>query len=387
MPGRVTYGDSNQRRKEEKEFWSQDPPIDSDFDNPPDFDDSNDSYSNSSNNYFRIVYPTKKNRSNSINDSEMNIDGDDGTYTGPNSGTGEGKFIAENYEYEGYFIDSSKNGRGKMTFYKNYPYKGFDFKKDDTLEGKWKHKLQGYLKLTRKEEEIILYFENNYIHSEYTGDFNLNDNFEPSGKGKEEIFDLLIYEGNFKYGVYDGEGVITFLQPPDLYSGYQFEKGDILEGVWEYGKLNGEYKLTSGNDKSILILDNNKIVSQYEGKVYKEFIDGPGTMTYYQDTPYGSNYKFLKGDKLYGEWEEGVLKNGQHVLDRKIDRKNISFNLEVKDKQIKESSWGFQIGGYRKTKRKKKKCRKNKLSRKKKKCRKNKLSRKKKKNKKRTQRR
>ena len=164
----------------------------------------------------------------------------------------------------------------------------------------------------------------------------------------------------------NGNRIMTFTNST-LYGNYLFLKGDTLEGKWNNGKLDGNYKLIRGGQRSLLKFDNHNSVSEYKGNFNDEFNpDGKGNMTFFKSTKYGI-YDLLKDDTLEGEWNNGKLKHS-YTLTRYVQLKHIYDLKKGKVKLIeREDNVEFSIGGYRKTKKRYRKRRKNKFSRKNKK--------------------
>lgn len=106
------------------------------------------------------------------------------------------------------------------------------------------------------EMPVTIIFEERSREGIYTGE--LLDGY-PNGTGKFEYYGdnniAYSYEGEFKDGVISGMGVMVC------------EAGQIYEGKFNYGKLNGEGKITDPNQNPIS-----------EGKYINNLLNGQGTL-------------------------------------------------------------------------------------------------------------
>jgi len=151
-----------------------------------------------------------------------------------------GKGILQNNEeiYEGDFIESEKDGYGKLTYNDGVIYEG-NFSKGEfkgkgkmnwgngyTYEGEFNgQNMMGEGKLVGPDGDT------------YEGQF---ENSLFNGKGKYTFNNGNIYEGEFKYGNKAGNGVYT------VFNKY------IFQGNWENDLPNGIGKLTTWNHSGVL---------------------------------------------------------------------------------------------------------------------------------------
>ena len=162
---------------------------------------------------------------------------------------GKGKFICQNYEYNGDFIDGEKNGEGTIKFNDGTEYSGkfsnnnFDgygnMKWNNDLEYKGNFKdnyLEGNGVLFNKEgEKYEGYFEKSAFH----------------GKGKYTYLNGDEYEGDFVYGIRKGKGI------------YRKNNGFIYEGQWDnnipdgYGKITFKDKIIKCNYHNGKLIDES----------------------------------------------------------------------------------------------------------------------------------
>ena len=124
--------------------------------------------------------------------------------------------------YEGYSVENYKNGYGKVYEnlkliyegeFKDYKYngKGKEYLMNGEFEGEFENGFRsGYGKYTWLNE------------NEYYEGFWFND--KQNGYGKLFKKSKIFYEGNFKNGVFQGQGK-------------QYNEKEILEGEFEEGKL------------------------------------------------------------------------------------------------------------------------------------------------------
>ncbi|EGR28566.1 radial spoke head protein, putative [Ichthyophthirius multifiliis] len=178
----------------------------------------------------------------------------------------------------------------------------------------------------------------------------------PEGYGKE-ICNKIIYEGNFKQGLYDGYGILSFPNGR-VYKGF-FNKhmfhgqgeligdeGNKYEGIWNQGIL---------LEGKIVYVDG----SFYKGTIKNNFLkNGIGSKFYYREQGvYIGNFlnnlrhgegTFLydNGSKFEGKWENNEFKQGNYHL--KIENEEYFLNSGFWINKIKkgiEQRYFFQEKG------------------------------------------
>jgi hypothetical protein len=141
---------------------------------------------------------------------------------------GKGRYVnASGDVYEGEFVDDVLTGTGRLTLKDGGRYEG----------GFLKWRYQGAGIFTTAERDV---YEGEFTNGEltrgryvqkggatYEGEFQ---RWRPHGRGVMKLANGDRYEGGFNYGVYDGEGTLTFVKPrPD---------GETRQsGTWRYGML------------------------------------------------------------------------------------------------------------------------------------------------------
>ena len=151
---------------------------------------------------------------------------------------GKGKYITNNYKYDGDWKEDQKGGDGSLTFKDGTKYIG-EFKKD---------KFNGKGKMEWKDG---YYYDGNFMNSFF------------HGKGYLRMNNGHIYNGNFQYGAFHGEGEFKWINGMSLefYKGnysygkkdgkgeFHFENGNIYKGEWKSGNPDGEGIFETNNRK------------------------------------------------------------------------------------------------------------------------------------------
>ena len=158
-----------------------------------------------------------------------------------NTFNGYGKFIKGDSEYNGYFVNGYKNGKGSLNYNNKIIYDG-EFN-NDLFEG------HGYIKWVNLQIEYIGEFKSSMLHGEgelttlrgnkYIGTFQGN---EFNGQGTFYWGMTRVFKGNYKDNKKHGRGIYKDT----------LQKVEI-RGIWEYGKINGvcDIKINNINYKAL----------------------------------------------------------------------------------------------------------------------------------------
>lgn len=152
-----------------------------------------------------------------------------------NTFNGYGKFIKEDSEYDGYFLNGYKNGKGTLNYKNKIIYDG-EFN-NDLFEG------HGYIKWVNLQIEYIGEFKSSMLHGEgelttlrgnkYIGTFQGN---EFNGQGIFYWGMTRIFKGNYKNNKKHGKGIYK-----------DTLKKIEIRGIWENGKINGTCDIKINN--------------------------------------------------------------------------------------------------------------------------------------------
>ena len=117
----------------------------------------------------------------------------------------------------------------------------------------------------------------------------------PSGRGKMVYDKGYVYDGEWKNGLKNGQGIMDYTIAHSAY------KGEIYEGGWVDGKRSGQGTLTYSNGQ------------RYEGEWQNDFMEGQGTMIYFGGEVYKGSWihgnrtgqgtmTYSNGDVYEGNW-------------------------------------------------------------------------------------
>ena len=189
-------------------------------------------------------------------------------FFGKRNGKGISYYESGNIEYEGYWKNNIKKGKGKL----------FDDSESNFLvyEGDFsKNKING---------NGTHFYKNG--KKRYEGEF-INNIYQGLGKYYTEE-GILIYNGYFNVGFFNGFGILYY------------KSGNIkYEGFWQNGKR---------NTKGIEYYDTKNRIIEYEGNFLDDYYDGIGTLFYESgDLEYKGN---IMKNQFHGEGEL-YYKNGE----------------------------------------------------------------------------
>ena len=242
-------------------------------------------------------------------------------------------------KYEGDFFNDTYNGKGILYIKGNNKkyYEGifnngkfkygriYDPKGDIIYEGEFKDNKP------KEGKNIELYKLDGYL--EYKGDFF---NYKYHGKGKFYLnFNVLSYEGDFKYGLREGNGI--------LYG----KNNERYEGEFKNDNIHGLGRLYEDDDnyQSYLYYEGNFIKNEIYGKGIKYYVNGLKKIEgiFESINSYEGKYYNPKGKEIYN----GTIINEIPMRFSDIILYN-DLGLKVYDGEI-------YYGGYKNEDKKKKK--------------------------------
>lgn len=241
--------------------------------------------------------------------------------------SGFGVLIKQQEVLIGHFVKSKANGYcsyfrdGKIVYrgmWKKHQLhgEGIQYTQDDTISGIWdKGKLvRAKLSKDTKVGRFSGYIENNL----------------PNGQGSMEYFNGWNYTGNWKNGLWNGEGTLkndsisyvgTWIDNcPNGEGVLSFSNQSYYDGYWENGKRNGwgDCKFSNGD--------------YYIGEWRNNMFDGIGCYIFNSGSEYNGNWKdglqhgygIYKTDSVTysGDWEQGLM-HGEGCLEYNNGKKYV----------------------------------------------------------------
>lgn len=142
---------------------------------------------------------------------------------------GKGSYsIPDGPTYEGDFVDGKLQGKGMVTYSNGAKQEG-EFR-DWRLEGAGKYtdpEGNTYEGPYKGGQLVGVATARLTDGSRYVGEMQ---NMTPHGKGELHLKNGDVYHGGFSYGIYDGQGTLTYAKP-------QSDGRAEDTGIWEYGRL------------------------------------------------------------------------------------------------------------------------------------------------------
>jgi hypothetical protein len=159
---------------------------------------------------------------------------------------GYGKETGRYFEYEGEFVNSTRQGKGKMTIYGFNSW--FDAQKDKTLkEGRYiSYILDGNFTNGYADGFFTIYYQNSAAYK-YTGPIK---NGALEGTGEIEYLDGSKLRGSFRNGQMEGDGAVIFANGAKFTGIYA--NGKPVKGTYYFGdgsKYEGEMAVREEKDK------------------------------------------------------------------------------------------------------------------------------------------
>ena len=233
--------------------------------------------------------------------------------------SGFGVLIKQQEVLIGHFVKSKANGYcsyfrdGKIVYrgmWKKHQLhgEGIQYTQDDTISGIWD---KGKLVLAKLSKDTKVGRFSGYI-----------ENNLPNGQGSMEYFNGWNYTGNWKNGLWNGEGELT--TPDFAYTGewsngkpngegvVEYSSGEYYDGYWEDGKREGWGDALNSDG------------SYYVGEWLAGEYGGIGTLYFADNSVYDGQWQcglqhglgtYSSDSFTYvGEWEEGWI-NGEGRID------------------------------------------------------------------------
>lgn len=243
----------------------------------------------------------------------------DGKYVGGTANrkmTGFGVLVKENEVFVGMFSSGTPNGKldwyekGQLRYSGNWVNGYFDG--DGTLHKPDGSESVGIWSKNTLVTKMVDYADN---YGEYHGYI---ENGKPSIRGTKRYYDGAVYSGEWKNGLFDGEGTFT-------------KGGTTMTGTWRAGKPQGNMRQVSSSGQTFSGSWNN---GKMEGSARIEFgngdvyvggmsdglFEGKGCYTYASGEKYTGDFLagYQDGEGVYeskkykysGHWEEGWI-NGE----------------------------------------------------------------------------
>ncbi|CAD8059718.1 unnamed protein product [Paramecium primaurelia] len=221
--------------------------------------------------------------------------------------------------YNGEWLDSLPDGKGKYTFSDQSYYIGDFMKGQFHGKGEFKSKEGTYYRGQ---------WQYNQMHGQGIYNYNNGCKYEgswekdmPNGQGIEWYANGSVYVGTFLNGEKHGKGKITF-NAGEIYEGefqfdnfngqgiYRWQDGRIYQGEWVNGKMNGK-----------------GILNWPDGRFYKG--------QYLNDQKHGFGiFSFSDGRKYIGQWKYG-LQNGQGEFHKGDGSKQITKGIWKQGQLVK----------------------------------------------------